>query len=523
MKKNHKRISAAVLSLALGFTIAGAPIVAPMAGAQASIISPEMVSTVDPDGEVSLTINKYAGEPGDTSTPLQSIFKVEKINLTNGLNTLAGWEEVAAKQAALPNSLPAVTTDFWTLTTVGGTATVSTAATTATNETVDADFNVGAYLVTETAPAGYTVSAPFIVTVPFTTDAGAWDYSQVVEPKNQTVTVKKSVDDAGVRLGEDLSYAISASLPAEDLSSLTIVDDLPDELSVAQNIVVSTTGATLLTDNITLVDVTDYTVSNSGNTLTVELTPTGLTKLNTLRNDNPGLTLQVAFDATVVALPTNGVIRNDAIVNYPNLMVDTIDDPLDPNDADTGAETHLGSLTVNKQDASGAAIMTDTATFELWRCSLVGTEWTVSGTALPVITDPAIDTEAEVTAASPLATSFTTDATGTATIYGVQAFDFENGVSIAPATSTTCLVETVAPEGYNLNPQPIPVNTYVDPTHATPEFYNMVADVKNLANDDIVNLPETGGKGTMAMIAAGVLVAAAGGAAAVRGNRARNK
>ena len=49
-----KRISAATLSLALGFTIAGAPMLAPVASAQ---ISQNDVSSVDLTADASLTIN----------------------------------------------------------------------------------------------------------------------------------------------------------------------------------------------------------------------------------------------------------------------------------------------------------------------------------------------------------------------------------------------------------------------------------------------------------------------------------
>lgn len=49
----------------------------------------------------------------------------------------------------------------------------------------------------------------------------------------------------------------------------------------------------------------------------------------------------------------------------------------------------------------------------------------------------------------------------------------------------------------------------------------MVVNVTNLEDTITGQLPATGGNGTMILIGAGVLVAAAGGAAAVRGNRAR--
>lgn len=519
MKKNHKRISAAVLSLALGFTIAGAPMLAPVASAQVTITAGQ-ASTVNLQEPVSLTINKYLGETGNTSTPLGGIeFEVQKIDLgANELNTLAGWNGVLAAQTALQaGTLPTRTGPTHSLITNGsGVASISTGD--------NAAFTVGAYLVTEKNSGDYTVAPPFIITLPHTDKNGVWDYDLTVSPKNQEVAVNKDVEDAGIVLGQDITYTISASLPAESLTSLEIEDPLPAELGSATNVVVQTIGATAPGDNITLVSGADYTPTSTGgdgNDLIVTLTDIGLGKLNALRAGNPGLTLNVTFDTQVVALPGDGVISNDVIVRFPNSEVNTATTP-EPED---GTETHLGQLTVNKLDSKGAPILSE-ATFELWRCSLDNGAWTVEGTAIPVITDSSVDTEAERAAyetanGGTMPTSFSTDpTTGIAAIYGVQAFNYENGATTAD--SNICLVETQAPAGYNLNPEPVPVDEYVDPANPASVNYAMVSNFENLRNDDIVNLPETGGKGTMALIGAGVLVAAAGGAAAVRGNRARN-
>lgn len=530
MKKNHKRISAAVLSLALGFSIAGAPVLTPITSAQSMpvTITAGQASTVDENAPVTLTIHKREGEVGNTTTGIANVpFQVQKLN-TDSLATLAGWEDVLDLQTKLQTTGldPAdfnVSYNEEIDTDSSGNIQIVTSG---TND-AGGNFTVGAYLVTEKAFGNYTVADPFIVTLPHAV-GNSWNYTQTVTPKNQLVEVDKTVSDAGVHLGEDIAYTISASIPAEDLTSLVIIDDLPDELGAAQSIAVETVGAIDPLQDIDLALGDDYGLANDpladANTLTVTLTPEGLTKLNNLRTSNPGLTLEVSFVAKVVALPDNGVISNDVIVNYPNQIINTGT----TSDPDDGAETRLGQLTVNKIDTAGAPITGD-ATFQLWRCSLVGNAWTVEGpSALPVITDPNVTTEAEraaYAAGSPngvMPTSFTTAPTGTATIYGVQAFNFENGEDTAD--SNICLVETEAPAGYNLNPQPVPVTDYTNTAPQTPADVNyaMVADFENLKNDELVNLPETGGYGTMALIGTGVLVAAAGGAAAVRGNRARN-
>lgn len=524
MNPTSKRISAAVLSLALGFTIAGAPMLAPVASAQ---ISAGQVSNVDLDADVSLTINKYQGEfvenDGAGNVPLDDVsFTVDKVQMTNQLNTLAGWAEVNAIQAALElGTSPTTTADTWTKTTAGGTGVTFTKGT-------DTGFEVGLYLVTESHNLDYTVAKPFLVALPFTNAAGEWSYEQTVSPKNQAVSIEKDVEDAEARLGEEINYTISASIPAEAMSSLIVEDALPAELGRASGIEVRTLGATTA-PNITLL-AADYDVTNDGplagasdNDLTIELEQSGLDKINALRVSNPGLQIVVEFTAEIVALPTNGVISNDAIVRYPNSDISTNDDP------DGGTETRLGSLTVTKVDnatpANPIADPTDvdfSASFELWRCSTTdGTTWTVSGDALPVITDLDIDTSAELPVApGTLPTEFSTDpTTGRATVYGVQAFNFVNNEVLS--TSNLCLVETKAPKGYTLNPEPVPVTTYANVADPAAGNYAMTASVTNLEDTITGQLPATGGKGTMALIGAGVLVAAAGGAAAVRGNRAR--
>lgn len=81
MKKNHKRINAAVLSIALGFSAVGAATLAPAAGAQ---ISANQASTVDANANVSLTIEKYQGMPTSDLTGVPTIagieFRVQKVS-----------------------------------------------------------------------------------------------------------------------------------------------------------------------------------------------------------------------------------------------------------------------------------------------------------------------------------------------------------------------------------------------------------------------------------------------------------
>ncbi|WP_211439528.1 SpaH/EbpB family LPXTG-anchored major pilin [Corynebacterium glutamicum] len=503
MKKNHKRISAAVLSLALGFSIAGAPVFAPIASAQASI-SAGQASTVDLTEDVSLTINKYDSLPVTDPADLPGLprtdatFDIKRIPLTNELDTLAGWQELAAFDSTDPASLALPTT--FTMTTVGGTITET--------NTSQPLLTVGAYLVVEQSKTGFTVADPFIVTLPFLDSANNnWSYDQVVHPKNQAdINIDKDVVDLGATLGSTSAYTISAPLPAGDLTTLVISDDLPAQLGTATGVTIHTrTGGveTAFTPSDTVIAEN----GGDGNVLSVTFGTDDRATLQAERQTSADLEIVVKFNSEIVALPAVG----DSIINHAEI---DLGGGLQYSTADTGnpnpgAETRLGALTINKMNASGSLISgtAQGAEFQLWRCDTSNGSLEVRGNALSAGTEGT--------------TTLTTGTSGTVTIQGVQVIDFFNGGQ--PGTNASdklCVVETKAPTGFVLNPEPQEIQ-FNNVTTSDP--YDMEVSVTNLAEDDVVNLPETGGNGTMAMIAAGVLVAAAGGAAAVRGNRARNK
>lgn len=507
-----KRISATTLSLALGFTIAGAPMLAPVASAQ---ISQNDVSSVDLTADASLTINKRFGDPiatGDPENahgdPLPGVqFRIERVAFDNELNTLAGWNDLMELQetAGALDSLIAAEEN------TGGKTTIGT-ITTGTDGSVSIDLAVGVYLVTELQNGNYTVAKPFLVTLPFTDSNGTWSYNQVVAPKNQVASVSKDVADAGATIGSTINYTARASVPADDLDRFVIIDNLPTELAAPQvdAVVVSSPEGTPLAEG------TDYSLTIVGQQVQIEFLPAGLTKLEDQRRSNPGLEVVVTFPAQIVSLPADGIIRNDIEVLLPNNgLVTTEPNPDDPDDTGTGAETHLGSLTINKRDAAGELILNDSAKFELWRCQeqeqvlTLVEERLFASNSLDISGDPSSHRIDEFETVN-----------GEITAYGVQVIDLVNGVApTAGASDKLCVIETEAPEGYVINPEPQEV-TFVDPDN--PEDFRMVVDVTNYEDTIIGQLPATGGKGTLALIAAGVLAAIAGGFAALRGNRARN-
>lgn len=497
MNKNHKRISAAVLALALGFSTAGAGIFAPVASAQIESTIIDDINEIQP----TLTIEKYIGDvvtnesgeaighvDGDWTIPADSDlvpgegFAFDIYALDYDLTTQAGWAALAGITAA------DIATDALDDPTV---------ATTGSDGKVITNLPVGAYLVKEHDRAGYEPAPAFIVTLPFVNSDGVWDYHQTVRPKNQAdaITIDKDVADAGVTLNETLTYTITAMVPEGNLEMLQFVDELPTELEFVEGSATVTAGTTEVPATATV---------DAPNKLVINVTD--LEAVQAARTADEPLYITAEFQTNVVSLPTDNVIENHALIDFGGeLKYSTDPDHPDyPGDEDTGTETHLGSLTINKYNNATppALITTDEAKFQLYRCAGDDTDgYTTSGSPLKAVTDATNGTTED---------EFSTGAAGTVTLEGVQMADWVNG---AEATDTLCIVEIEAPEGFVINPEPQPV---------TVDGYTMTANVTNLPDDVTGQLPATGGMGTMALIAGGLVVAAAGGAAAVRGNRARS-
>lgn len=512
MKKNHKRISAAVLSLALGFSVAGAPALAPMAAAQQAVST---VSTVNPDAPASLTIEKYAGfpiaGPGEyqDSIDLPGLAAEFTVRQVTGpgldLTTQAGWAKVNSLLARVDDETSAeqaITDEGLTLAEPGVTKTTAQEGGAGPYLAKFEDLSVGVYLVTESDVPGHQGADPFFVTLPYVeTDGTGWKYDRKVQPKNQADTMPdKTVEDELAALGSTSTYTITMPIPDQaDLSSIQVLDNLPDELNLVEdgefgNVKVSVANGT-------------ETISFQNNsTLTaLDLEITDGPSLDALR----GETLVVKFDAVIVHEPgdeeaSGGVIKNSASIDLEigEVTYTYTTDPGEPT------ETRLGTLTINKQgyfDGDLGLIEGGTAEFELWRCTEQGegpdVQWVLGAGPLEALVNEVPTTRFETT-------------NGVAIINNVQMANFVNGKE-TPANDTLCVVEVQAPAGYVLNPEPQPV------LEMDGDNFTMSVDVINLTDDGTGQLPSTGGQGTMAMIAGGLLVAVAGGFAALRGNRAR--
>jgi fimbrial isopeptide formation D2 family protein/LPXTG-motif cell wall-anchored protein len=452
-------------------------------------------ANIDPAQTGSLTIHKYetpatpsnlpnngtALTPAQLAglTPMPGVtFTVQKINNID-LTTNGGWTAAAAltpaqaaAQAATPGST--VTTD------AAGTGTLG-------------NLPLGLYLVTETGyPAGVTPSAAFLVTLPMTdpVNENNWMYNVNVYPKNAVTTATKTVTDtSALKLGDNVKWAITGDIPnVNPIDGYRITDQLDPKLTYTNSAVALSNGATLALN-------TDYTIvfNAATKTLTVDFTASGRAVLAA----NPTAKVVVTVNTTV---NTVGQISNTANV-YPNAASFTIT-PGQPGGpvVTPPVITKWGDIVLHKKDSKSSAALAG-ATFSVYPSradALAGTNAiSVGGTS-----------------------SWTTDATGNLVISGLRYSNWANGVAVSPGQpgyQAYWLVETKAPSGYELLAQPVQTTvTSSDPSVVTVTIDNAPANAG-------FRLPLTGGVGTWALTAGGILVLAGAGLFMVTGRRKRNE
>ncbi|SDL93822.1 LPXTG-motif cell wall anchor domain-containing protein/fimbrial isopeptide formation D2 domain-containing protein [Corynebacterium mycetoides] len=446
---------------------------------------------VDIAAPASLTIDKRIGEVGPAAPTATETFDftVERINLTNNLDTAAGWDEVQAIIAGTQTP------------TVASTTTITTDAVSGQGT---ANLPVGLYRVTEVQNGNYTVAAPFYVTLPLTESGGTINYNPTISPKNQELNPTKAADDTNVGVGDAITYTIKAPVPVGDafrdgtrsISQFRIEDPLMAELAY----VADSAEVTLLNAGGATLAPADYTVTpGANNTLIVDFTEAGRAKLAELRATNPGLTAQVVFDATVLQIPANGELRNEANVYIPNAedpIKTTPEDPTQQNGDNGATSTQYVNVAITKTLDGADSADAAGAEFNVVACTADGNgRYTIDADSTPLVsTNP----EGTQKVTGPIATVATGQA-AIATGYGMQ-FTREQDY---------CAVETKAPAGYLINPDPTPLNLSTPNADGRPVY---TATVNNVKDNLFGRLPATGETTMLALLALG-LVLFAGGAA----------
>ena len=450
-----------------------------------------------------------SGDPLDGVT-----FTVERLTHVD-LTTQAGWEKLAA---------------------YNGDAAVAKAegVDAAKEKTTGADglakfdsLDLGAYVVTETkTPAGYVGSKPFIITVPMThpTDLNKWVYDVHAYPKNSKAGVDKTVkDDTTPAIGSEISYTIKSDVPATNaLAYYDVVDqydkrvELP-EANVALKLINGKTG------EVALVKDTDYKLKAADGTdgktkfWTAEFTVAGRQKLIDNRKDDT-TKVQMDLSGTVAKKVENdGLFKNKAILlpNEPSNGWTPESGTVPPPDyPHSEVVSKFGKVKITKVNAKDPATKLKGAQFEVYQCTPQST---------PTANFESVDATLDKKLSPAGTTTYTTDANGEVTIDGLRNNDWENNEAVAEADrGWYCLVETKAPEGFELQTRPIAFQVLASNSDADNE-YTLATTVKDVPKNGGFNLPLTGAAGIGVLIGAGALLVGGSGAIALANKRRKDQ
>ena len=491
--------------------------------------APSLVD-LDTNRTGSITIHKYVKDTNNgtdagtgledstvTGDPLQGAhFQISK--LTNiDLTTQAGWEKLLSYNG----DVAAAKND--------GTDAPEEHVTGADGKAVFPSVNLGAYIVEETVtPPGYVGSKPFIITVPMThpTDLNKWVYDVHAYPKNTKAGLEKTVNDTDTpAVGSPISYTIKSDVPGVDtLDYYDVVDQydkrvqLP-EADVTLKLINGKTG------DVTLTKGTDYTLiaadAPDGKTKfwTAEFTAAGRAKLIANRKDDT-TKVQMDLSGTVnEPVGTDGIYKNTGYL-LPSAPSNgwtpgsgTVPPPGTPK---SEVESKFGRVKITKTSSKakpdGSFDKLLGAKFAVYKCTPQSTP-----TANFDSVDATLDKKLTVNGA----TEFTTGTDGTVTIDGLRNNDWENNEAVTNP-GWYCLVETQAPDGYELQTRPIAFQILQSNSKAD-NTYTLATTVKDVPKNGGFNLPVTGAAGIGVLIGAGTLLVGGAGAIALANKRRKDQ
>lgn len=448
--------------------------------------------------------------PGDPAGGIKfSIFPVTGIDLT----TLKGWRDAddldinAFFTGGGPNSYSSLTTE--------GLGDEQTKTTDANGVALFSGIKTGLYLVVEEANPttnGQAVApaAPFLVTVPMTDprERTAWLDTVHVYPKNQAVAAPRKtitdpfptgdgVDLTGSSRGEFIGYEIAADVPAlggdNALNGFSVTDKLPAELGGLnlESVVVTLDGEELAENSYSIRNWSVGAGDDAQEVLLVELTDTGLAQLGA-----GGGEIVVSFNAPLEKTPQANLI-NQAWVSPTALGVAEGWDPeaegASPGTPSNATRSIYGQINIQKtgqgDDSDGLA----DAVFELHRC----VDGDLAESSLPIQVGGT--------------TRWTTGEDGSASISGIhlanvtEQDDLTSYVDLWERNGEQfCLVETQAPDGYALLPEPVGVNLVYDADNL--KLVSVVQPIENVKNNAGFSLPLTGGMGIWLILGGGILL-----------------
>lgn len=335
--------------------------------------------------------------------------------------------------------------------------------------------------------AKVTPAAPFAVSMPMTSPDGKTLNKDVhVYPKNQVNDLTKTVKDAGKNVGDDIVYTISTTSTGADTNGDGKMDKA--DLGGVYEIVDT------LDPNLTYKSVTvkvagkDVTEGENGFTLTKEQTGnpaqdkvTVSFKGTTLDTIAAGAKVELELTANVKKDSAVGVIPNQAKL-YPNSWSKGIDS--------SKVETKFGDIVIKKVNKDGGFL---------------------KGAIFSVHLDNS-DKKDCSSYGDAIKTSEATGENGLISIKGLHLTNFVDNKDVPEADQHPyCLVETQAPEGYQLLPKPVKFSltkagAVADLTTAA-EGDGSLVKITNYKNP---GLPLTGAQGILLVSVLGLILVSVG-------------
>ena len=368
----------------------------------------------------------------------------------------------------------------------------------ATYNFTENDMPDGVYMIVERYSTATTGPVePFFIIIPGTTEDGdGYAYTITVNPKNTTETgpdIKKDVTELdnnhdSYDVDELHLWIIRGGVPAGigTAEKYVITDTIDYRLTYKKGspVVKLYTKADTeleLTPGVhySLAEGTTQVEGRTVDCFSVSLTAAGMTYVaENLGSGNTIPELRVYFKAAINSNASMGQeIPNQAHLEYTNSAGVEYD-----ADSDV-PEVHTGGTSIRKTDILGTTLKN--AVFKIARKAMEGEtstdKLTVNGETLDVVFESFYAT---TDLSGEKVTEVTTDENGSAVIYGL-------------AYGTYYIVETKAPEGYNLLTAPVVVEIDED-SHEE-------GNVVKVINTRFV-LPETGGMGTTVFTMTGIAI-----------------
>ncbi|MDD6484787.1 MAG: SpaH/EbpB family LPXTG-anchored major pilin [Clostridiales bacterium] len=373
---------------------------------------------------------------------------------------------------------------------------------------ITTDFGFYAILQTKAPADGHIASAPVLACLPMKDPVSStWLKQFTIEPKDDKISVKKRVhasdegdfkDETITNINDTVTYEIIAELPeyGTDIVNGNITYSLEDKLPYGVTIDVGTLNVTIKgKGRDTFVDTTLASASYNKTERKITLTV-----------DNYGDEINGKYDE--IKITYNAVLNKDAAiegsgnVNNVTLKYSAYKGETEPAEAKADAKVYTMGLDIKKIDKTSREALAG-AEFEVYTDADGTNKLSFIETVVDGIQSYRVATQADIDEG--VATTTTIKVTNTDANKGILKL---NGLNDA----TYYLKETKAPTGYNLSDNLVEVEVKPDDKLDYNDDHTLNFDgnrlLKEITNSTGIDLPVTGGMGTVIFTVIGLLLMA---------------